>query len=118
MADDDLPTTDLAFKGAHPHADRGNFPVTAPTNTNPLPPFVHSLKPANHVTLVRHLRSGRDITNADLTPRQALTTAGQMLYDNNVMSKYDAQIWAAKLPLNQRVDHESGYGVTITEENV
>lgn len=28
---------DLAFKRAHPNADRGNFPVSAPTNTDPLP---------------------------------------------------------------------------------
>lgn len=31
------PLTDLAFKQAHPDADYGNFPITAPTNGAPTP---------------------------------------------------------------------------------
>lgn len=82
------------------------------------PALARLLKRTHTVTLIRHLKSGKDVQTPGLTPRKAIAYAGLLLRDCAGVSKQEAQTWAAALPLGQRIDHESGYGVTITKDEL
>lgn len=66
--------------------------------------------------LIRHLKS-RDVLDEDLTLAKARMYVAMCLYDNQAASKAEAQEFAASVPVDERINHPSGYGFTLTRRD-